>query len=440
MHGHHRRRQGLRAGSGAAAVVLLLAACGSAGGAAMTAGSAAAPVPAHVKLTVVPAPGAQNVLTDARPKLSVAGGTFDRVSLSDAKGRIVSGALTAGRSSWRASGPLKPGRSYSLESTGTDVHGHPFHNTTTFSTVDPDKILKAYVSPLAGTTVGVGQPIAVSFSQPVADRAAVERRLVVETTPQVYGAWHWMSDEEVHWRPETYWPADTKVVLHTSLKDVPLGGGQVGDADRTIPFTVGREQISYVDVKAHQMTVYRDGKLVRTIPVSTGKPGFITRGGKKVVLGLTRVKEMKGESIGIAKNDPDYFDLKVQYAVRVTWSGEFLHAAPWQGRNHGRANVSHGCVGMGTEDARWYYDHTLVGDVVDVTNSSRKMELRNGYGDWNMSWDKWLAGSALPQPSMDAGSAEMGQTTTDAVPQPGQGTPLSNGTARHKQPAAVNRD
>jgi hypothetical protein len=203
---------------------------------------------------------------------------------------------------------------------------------------------------------------------------------------------------------------------------------------------VGREQISYVDVKAHQMTVYRDGKLVRTIPVSTGKPGFITRGGKKVVLGLTRVKEMKGESIGIAKNDPDYFDLKVQYAVRVTWSGEFLHAAPWQGRNHGRANVSHGCVGMGTEDARWYYDHTLVGDVVDVTNSSRKMELRNGYGDWNMSWDKWLAGSALPQPSMDAGSAEMGQTTTDAVPQPGQGTPLSNGTARHKQPAAVNRD
>ncbi|HEY2834857.1 MAG TPA: Ig-like domain-containing protein [Sporichthyaceae bacterium] len=440
MHGRSKRQRVVRAGTGAAAAVLLLAACGSGGGAAITAGAAPPPVPANVKLTVSPAPGAQNVLTDTQPALSVAGGTFDQVSLSDAKGRTVSGALAASRSAWRASGPLTPGRSYSLESTGTDAGGHPFHNTTTFSTVDPDQILKAYVSPLAGMTVGVGQPIAVSFSHPVADRVAVERQLVVDTTPQVYGAWHWMSDDVVHWRPQTYWPANTKVVLHTNLKDVALGDGQVGDADRTIPFTVGREQISYVDVKTHKMTVFRDGKLVRTIAVSTGKPGFITRGGKKVVLGLTRVKEMKGESIGISKTDPDYFDLKVQYAVRVTWSGEFLHAAPWQGRNHGRANVSHGCVGMGTADGRWFFDHTIVGDVVDVSHSKRKMELRNGYGDWNMSWDKWLAGSALPQPSMDAGSAEVGQTTTDAVPQPGQGTPLSDHTTGQKQPSAVTRD
>jgi lipoprotein-anchoring transpeptidase ErfK/SrfK len=440
MHGHSTRQHGVRAGIGAAAAVLLLAACGATGGSSLTAGAPApAPVPAHVKLTVVPAPGAQNVLVDTTPALTVAGGTFDRVSLSDANGRTVAGSLAASRSSWRASGPLTPGRSYQLESTGTDMHGHPFHNTTTFSTMDPDKIIKAYVSPLAGTTVGVGQPIAVSFSNPVVDRAAVERQLVVETSPQVYGAWHWMSDDEVHWRPQNYWPPNTKVVLHTNLKDIALGGGQVGDADRTIPFTVGREQISYVDVKAHKMTVYRDGKLLRTIPVSTGKPGFITRGGKKVVLGLNREKEMKGESIGIKKTDPDYFDLKVQYAVRVTWSGEFLHAAPWQGANQGRANVSHGCVGMSTENARWFFDHTLVGDVVDVSGSKRKMELRNGYGDWNMSWDKWLAGSALPQPSMDAGSAEVGQTTTD-TPQPGQGPPVSGDAAGHRQPAAVNRD
>jgi lipoprotein-anchoring transpeptidase ErfK/SrfK len=434
MHGHSKRRV-IRAGGSAAAAVLLLAACGSNGPPGVESAAAAAPIPADVKLTVSPAPGAQNVLTDAKPALSVAGGTFDRVLLTDAKGKTVSGALAASRSAWRASGRLKAGRTYHLESTGTDAHGHPFHNTTTFATVDPDKIIKAYVSPLAGTTVGVGQPIAVSFSHPVADRAAVERQLSVETTPQVFGAWHWMSDDVVHWRPQNYWPANTKVVLHTDLKDVALGGGQVGDEDRTIPFTVGREQISFVDVKSHQMTVYRDGKLVRTIPVSTGKPGFITRGGKKVVLGLTREKEMKGESIGIQKSDPDYFDLKVEYAVRVTWSGEFLHAAPWQGRNHGRANVSHGCVGMSTADARWYFDHTMVGDVVDVQNSSRKMELRNGYGDWNMSWKKWVAGSALPQPSMDSGSSELGQTTTDAVPQPGQGTPLSE-----KQPATVTRD
>jgi lipoprotein-anchoring transpeptidase ErfK/SrfK len=442
MHAHNnRRRRVIRASGSAAAAVLLLGACGSNGAPSVESAPAAQqPVPANVKLTVNPAPGAQNVLADAKPALTVAGGTFDRVLLTDAKGRTVSGALAASRSAWRASGALRPGHRYHLESTGTDADGHPFHNTTTFATVDPDKIIKAYVSPLAGTTVGVGQPIAVSFSHSVADRAAVERQLSVETTPQVFGSWHWISDDVVHWRPQNYWPANTKVVLHTDLKDVALGGGQVGDADRTIPFTIGREQIAYVDVKAHRMQVYRDGKLARTIPVSTGKPGFITRGGKKVVLGLTREKEMKGESIGIQKSSPDYFDLKVEYAVRVTWSGEFLHAAPWQGRNHGRANVSHGCVGMSTTDARWYFDHTMVGDVVDVTNSSRKMELRNGYGDWNMSWKKWVAGSALPQPSMDAGTAELGQTTTDAVPQPGQGTPLSGDATHQKQPAAVTRD
>jgi lipoprotein-anchoring transpeptidase ErfK/SrfK len=407
----------------------------------MAAAAAPVVVPANVKLTVTPAPGAQNVLTDTRPAVTVAGGTFDRVSLVDSKGRTVSGSPAAGRSSWRAAADaLKPGRTYQLESAGTDAEGHPFHNTTTFSTVDADKIIKAYVSPLAGMTVGVGQPIAVSFSHPVADRAAVERQLVVDTTPQVFGAWHWMSDDMVHWRPQTYWPANTKVVLHTNLKDLALGGGQVGDADRTIPFTVGREQISYVDVKTHTMQVYRDGKLLRTIPVSTGKPGFITRGGKKVVLGLTREKEMKGESIGIAKSSPDYFDLKVEYAVRVTWSGEFLHAAPWQGHNQGRANVSHGCVGMSTPNGRWFFDHTMVGDVVDVSGSPKKMELRNGYGDWNVPWDKWLAGSALPQPSMDAGSAELGQTTTDdGPPQPGQGTPLAGDTAAHST-AAAKRD
>jgi lipoprotein-anchoring transpeptidase ErfK/SrfK len=153
--------------------------------------------------------------------------------------------------------------------------------------------------------------------------------------------------------------------------------------------------VSVVNVPRHTLTVYRNGKRARTIPVSTGKAGFLTRNGTKVVLEKHTLKVMDATTIGIGKSDPEYYRLDVPYALRVTWSGEFVHAAPWSTGSQGRANVSHGCVGMGMSNAIWLFNNTHVGDVIKVVGSPRTLEPGNGYTDWNVSWDKWLEGSAL---------------------------------------------
>jgi hypothetical protein len=81
--------------------------------------------------------------------------------------------------------------------------------------------------------------------------------------------------------------------------------------------------------------------------------------------------------------------------MRVTYSGEFVHAAPWSVGYQGSANVSHGCVGMSTANAAWLYNLTHRGDIVDVSGSSRHMTLTNGYGDWTESFAQYKKGSAL---------------------------------------------
>ena len=155
--------------------------------------------------------------------------------------------------------------------------------------------------------------------------------------------------------------------------------------------------VSKVNIQTHQMKVFRDGRLLRTIPITTGEqPKFTTRSGIKVIVEKFRHKRMNSETIGIDPNSADGYDLDdVEYAMRVTYSGEFVHAAPWSVGSQGRANVSHGCTGMSTDNAAWLYNQSMPGDVVEYTGSSKGMTLTNGYGDWNLSWGSWEKGSAL---------------------------------------------
>ena len=154
--------------------------------------------------------------------------------------------------------------------------------------------------------------------------------------------------------------------------------------------------MSKVDVASHTMRTFVNGTLARTMPISAGKSGWETRSGTKVIIEKFRRKRMNAATIGVDKDDPEYYNLaNVQYALRVTYSGEFLHAAPWSVGSQGSANVSHGCVGMSLADAKWLYDRTSRGDVVEVTGSDRQMTLTNGYGDWNLSRADWKSGSAL---------------------------------------------
>jgi lipoprotein-anchoring transpeptidase ErfK/SrfK len=238
-------------------------------------------------------------------------------------------------------------------------------------------------------------PVLVQFDVPVTDRASIEKHLSVESSPKQAGSWHWVSDQEVRWRPKRYWKPGTEVTVNADINSVPAGNGVYGQESRSISFEIGDSIVSKVDVGAHRMKVFVNGSLARTMPISAGKPGFITRSGTKVIMSKQRDKVMDAATLGIAKSDPEYYRLDVEYAMRVTHSGEFLHAAPWSAGSQGLANVSHGCVGMSTENAAWLFNMTKRGDVVEVTGSDRHMTLYNGYGDWNASFREYAEGSAL---------------------------------------------
>jgi lipoprotein-anchoring transpeptidase ErfK/SrfK len=258
---------------------------------------------------------------------------------------------------------------------------------------------------------GVGQPLTVKLSAPVKDAAArqeVERGLTVTSQPAVTGAWYWVDDSNLHFRPKDYWPANATVKLSFDLTGSRISDGLYGGDPATLALKTGDRVEAVVDAAAHQLTFRRNGELIKTIPVTTGKPGFDTRNGIKVVLGQEADVRMRGETVGIAAGSADSYDLDVQWATRVTWSGEYVHAAPWSVGSQGVANVSHGCTGMSTENAKWFFDNTRVGDIVQVVNSlGHEMEpFGNGFGDWNVTWTDWVKHSSVGGQVSTAGAAD----------------------------------
>lgn len=354
----------------------------------------AAPAPQRLTLAVENL-GTGPVRPDAEITVRAAGGALTLVTLSGDEGALRGTIARRSGSVWRYAGGLRPGATYTLVTRAVGADGRQLVDEHTFTTVAAKQLLRATVTPESGAEVGIGQPIKVEFSAPVTNRAEVERHLRVQSSRPTVGAWHWMSPTEARYRPQEYWPAHTTVSVSADLAGVDAGGGVWGEQDAAADFTIGRAMRSVVDLAALTMNVYEDGELLRTIPITGGKRGFTTRSGTKVVIGKEYHKVMDALSIGIPRSSPEYYRLDVYYALRVTSSGEFVHAAPWSSWAHGRANASHGCVGMSTSNGRWFYDRTILGDPIEMTGTSKEMELSNGFGDWNLSWSEWLAGSAL---------------------------------------------
>jgi lipoprotein-anchoring transpeptidase ErfK/SrfK len=358
--------------------------------------TSAAATPAARVATNLPA---KTVHVDHVVRLHAEAGTFSHVAVTYGKdGKQLAGKLDAAKTTWTAGERLEPGTRYHVHAVAVDANGLKTRDNSVFRT-DPltlDQQTYPSIAPLQGETVGVGMPVIVHFDVPVTDKASIEKHLSVTNTANQPGAWHWISDNEVHWRPKTYWKPGTDVTVHADVNSVPAGNGIYGQMSRTASFHVGDSVIDKVNLVTHEMKVMINGKLARTIPISAGKDGFTTRSGIKVIIEKDRHKRMNASTIGISKSSPDYYDLSdVEYAMRVTYSGEFLHAAPWQGGAQGTDNVSHGCVGMSTANAAWLYNLSKRGDVVDVTGSQKYMTLTNGYGDWNESFAQYKAGSAL---------------------------------------------
>ena len=343
----------------------------------------------------------RDVPVDTEVSVSATSGTLDTVEVyrgAHSPEHMLAGTVSKDGSSWTADDLLEPGAKYTVVSKGTGESGDAATVRDTFTTqpLTLDQQTFPSVAPLQGETVGVGMPVIVTFDVPVKDRAEIERHLEVSSTPQVQGTWHWLSDTEVHYRPKSYWPAGTKVDVDVDINGVNAGNGIYGQENRQVSFKVGDSIISTVNVASHQMKVDINGKTARTVPITAGAPGFTTRNGIKLIVEKFETKRMDSATVGIQPGDPEYYNIPdVSYAMRVTYSGEFLHAAPWSEGSQGYANVSHGCVGMSTDNAAWLFNMSHRGDVVKVVGSNRPLEDGNGWTDWDMSWKQYQAGSAL---------------------------------------------
>ncbi|MXM69103.1 L,D-transpeptidase family protein [Streptomyces sp. HUCO-GS316] len=328
-------------------------------------------------------------------------GRITDVTAVDASGRYVTGELSADGGRWHSTSPLAADAHYTVRVSTEDEDGAPGRKVFAFDTSRPTtkKRLTVKFGPKAGE-YGVGQPVTAELNRAVKDkdqRAIVERSLRVESTPAVAGAWHWVDDKTIHYRPKEYWPAHATIDVRSDLDGVRINDRLWGGKAKPLKLTTGDRVIAVTDAAAHSMTVYKNDEAIKQIPVTTGKPGFDTRNGVKVVLGKESFVRMRSSTVGIAEGSSESYDLPVYWATRVTWSGEYVHAAPWSVGSQGYANVSHGCTGMSTGNAEWFFNTVREGDVVQVVNSGGDMmaPFGNGFGDWNLEWPKWREGSAL---------------------------------------------
>ncbi|MER5728705.1 Ig-like domain-containing protein [Streptomyces sp. NPDC002138] len=333
-------------------------------------------------------------------------GRITDVSAVDVHGRRLAGELSAKGDRWHSTAPMAAGVRYTVTVGTEDERGAQGQRTMTFETTPAKKVLHVEFGPEAGK-YGVGQPLTAELTEPVKDKAAravVERGLIVESSENVQGAWHWVDDKKLHFRPKEYWPANSTVSVRSNLEGVKIGDGLYGAAAKSLKLEIGDRVEVTTDASSHYLTFKRNGEVINTIPVTTGKPGFSTRNGVKVVLGKQYFVQMRGDTVGIGGSE--YYNLPVYYATRVTWSGEYVHAAPWSVGSQGYENVSHGCTGMSTGNAAWFYENISEGDIVKVINSiGDDMDaFGNGYGDWNLDWKEWREGSALLKGTQDGRS------------------------------------
>ncbi len=381
------------AGSGGSSGSKQIPTAGGADGAPQTAASAS-PSPTYppVSLTTVPANGASNVDPSKPVTVTVANGTITSVELSG--GQTTTGTLSDDKTSWTSAGALQINTSYTLQVQATGKDGKTVSANASFSTLKPTATLGVVeMWPGDGTSVGVGQPIRVQFTNyvPSAYRAAVEKACVVTTTPAVAGAWSWVQDDMMDWRPQNFWQPGTTVSVALNLAGVRAGQHQYGVRNHTLNFTIrGTDLRLIIDTKAFRATCYQNGQVIRTFPIDTGMndPRFITWSGTLAVLGQGNPVEMKGDY-----GNGDKYDELVNWATQITYSGTYVHAAPWDGEI-GKVNSSHGCIHCTTADATWFYNLAHVGDVVQVTGTGKNVAVTNGFGDYGVDWSTWLAGSS----------------------------------------------
>nr|AGS49277.1 ErfK/YbiS/YcfS/YnhG family protein [uncultured bacterium esnapd1.2] len=360
------------------------------------AGSAAQDTGPQATVTVTePAAHATGVEPLAKVVFTVQHADRTQVEVTDADGATVKGKTAPDGGSWQPEKAFAWGRAYTATVTATTAGGTSTTATSSFRIKKkPAKVVRV-TSPFGdGRTWGVGMVMVLKFGRSIPERyrADIEKRITVESTPTQEGSWNWFAKDELHYRPKTFWKAGTKIGYNAQLTGVPMGQGWYGNAHRSFTGTIGRSLIITVDDRTKTMTVKKDGTTVRTIPVSLGAARTPSSSGTHLI--MTRERHARFNTMG-AQDPRDRYDIPVEYAQRLTWQGEYIHAASWSEPSQGKVNVSHGCINISVKNAAWLFANTLVGDPVTTKGTPRKVDHANGYTDWNSDWDDYRNGSAL---------------------------------------------
>ncbi len=358
-------------------------------------------------LPVSPADGATNRPVSAEISATLPDGAkVSAVTLTTADGKQVDGRLRADGSSWVPSAPLTYGARYTATVTATATDGSTREGRSTFTTMaKPKSVISSGLYLFDDKVYGVAMPVVVEFQPgiPKKDRAAVQKRMFVQTDPPQPGAWHWIDGgTQAYYRAPKYWKPETTLSVRIALAGIPLSNGRYGNVDRVATVRIGRAFEMKVDNATKQMTVYEDGRVVRTLPVSLGKKKTPSSSGTMVIM------EKKESTVFDTRDDPDpenRYVTEIDFAQRLTWGGEYIHAAPWSEHVQGRQNVSHGCVNVSTAHARWLFGKTKIGDPITVTGTERRLAAGNGWTAWSLSWSEFVKRSALPVPAGGAGPA-----------------------------------
>ena len=391
---------------------LLVAGCSSGGSTAGSATTSTTPPPPPAKLAITPATNGQNVTPDTPITIKADGGKITDVEISG--GEHVNGHLSADGTSWTSIGTLNVSQAYTVSATATNRAGKATTGSSTFTTLTPASVVHTNIYEAENATYGVGMPIMLTFDKPVQNKAAVEQAIQLTTSQPVVGAWAWADDKHVDFRPRDYWPANIQVAFDAHLNGVQVSPGVYGADDLTQTFNIGDSLVVIAGTVSHHMLVYKNGALQYDWTISTGKPGHDTPNGTYLTIDKGNPVEMKPSDI--APGGPGYYDLKVPWSVRFTWSGDYLHDAYWSVGQQGSVDVSHGCVNMSPEAAQTYYQEELQGDPVTINGSPLAGTPGDGWTDWFDSWQTLLGKSAshLAVQAGPTGSALVAPTSVAA--------------------------
>ncbi|AFM17735.1 hypothetical protein Mycch_2981 [Mycolicibacterium chubuense NBB4] len=363
------------------------------------------------KLAVTPAGGAEDVKPDERVSVTANSGTLVDVVMVNDAGKKIPGVLTPDATSWKPTTELGYGRTYTMTITSRGPGGMPARQTSSFTTIDPSYQTQVYLNTVGyapihdGGTYGVGMVIVAHFDESIEDKATAENHLRVTTEPKTNGSWYWVDDQTAHWRPEKYYAPGTKVRVEADIYGDKLGSGLYGAEDEKVSFTIGDAHVSVADDKTKQVSVYDNGKLVRTMPTSMGMGGtqrfgertlsFWTPPGVYTVMGKANPVVMDSSTFGLPVNSRLGYRETISWATQISVDGIYLHELESTVWAQGNTDTSHGCLNLNHDNAQWFFNFSQPGDVVEVRNTGGPALRLEQNGDWTLPWAEWRKGSAL---------------------------------------------